>query len=249
MSELERYGVAALAVTIILVLLVSLGGLASSNDARATRIPLPTASPPAASARPDEPLVVPSDHPRQDGVVGGAVAFAEQVRVEPEIDPAPSGAGRAMPATVIEASGTAGDKPASISRYVVQHGDTLAEIARKELGASRRWSEIVALNKGLAANHLKAGQELVLPGPKAARSPAPVAGIAAPPVAGGSVKKLERTADAVKIYTVEKDDTLESIAEKQLGDRRRWRDLYDLNRKRLKKPDRLFAGIKLQIPS
>ena len=59
--------------------------------------------------------------------------------------------------------------------YTVQRGDTLGQIATRELGSSKRMSEIVALNKGLDPNHLLVGRTLVLPAGEKPAAPAKVA--------------------------------------------------------------------------
>lgn len=51
--------------------------------------------------------------------------------------------------------------------YIVQHGDTLFDIARAELGRAVRWAEIYELNRdvlGEDIENLQPGTELVLPG-------------------------------------------------------------------------------------
>ena len=59
--------------------------------------------------------------------------------------------------------------------YTVQRGDTLGQIATRELGSSKRMSEIVALNKGLDPNHLLVGRTLVLPAGEKPAAPTQVA--------------------------------------------------------------------------
>jgi nucleoid-associated protein YgaU len=243
MSELERYGVAAFAVTLILVLLISLGGLTRKGDAQLARIPLPVAEASAPRSMNDGPLVA----ARGDSALSeptSSLDFADDVHIETEAPGATPANGRGSPpivnATALDTGGKG--EPASVktpppSSYRVQRGDTLARIAAKIFGDSKRASDIAALNGLSGSSRLMAGQELRLSGK------APAATATQTPA-----KKLERSPAAVRIYTVEKGDTLESIAEKQLGDKRRWREIYDFNRKRLKKPDCVVAGVKLQLP-
>ena len=47
--------------------------------------------------------------------------------------------------------------------YVVRSGDTLGEIAQRELGSASRWTEIRDLNPGLDPRRLAVGQRLSLP--------------------------------------------------------------------------------------
>jgi nucleoid-associated protein YgaU len=49
----------------------------------------------------------------------------------------------------------------------------------------------------------------------------------------------------IKIYAAQEGDTVKSVAEKILGDPKRWREIADLND--LKPEDRLFSGEKLKI--
>ena len=47
--------------------------------------------------------------------------------------------------------------------YVVQKGEGLMAVARKELGDARRWKEILPLNPGLTEKNVKAGQSILIP--------------------------------------------------------------------------------------
>ena len=50
-------------------------------------------------------------------------------------------------------------------------------------------------------------------------------------------------------YTVTKKDTLRSIARKELGSDKRWREIYELNKDKIKNPDILLEGMKLTLPA
>ena len=61
--------------------------------------------------------------------------------------------------------------------------------------------------------------------------------------------KAEAGASAEKeYYVVQKGDTLQKISEKFFGTTKKWKDIYEANRKVLKSPDRIRAGQKLVIP-
>ncbi len=49
--------------------------------------------------------------------------------------------------------------------YLVKPGDTLYGIAKQILGKGNRWQEITAINTGLTADTLKAGQTIKVPVP------------------------------------------------------------------------------------
>lgn len=58
-------------------------------------------------------------------------------------------------------------RPAADASYAVRPGDTLSEISLSQLGTSKRWREIVALNPGLNPSRLEVGQVITLPAPEA----------------------------------------------------------------------------------
>ncbi len=49
-------------------------------------------------------------------------------------------------------------------------------------------------------------------------------------------------------YTVEPGDSLSGLAERFLGDRSRWRAIFQANRDGIEDPDRIFSGQVLRIP-
>ncbi len=51
-----------------------------------------------------------------------------------------------------------------------------------------------------------------------------------------------------KEYVVQKGDTLWKIAAKELGSGHRWKYIYELNKERIKDPDKLRAGMRLELP-
>jgi nucleoid-associated protein YgaU len=51
-----------------------------------------------------------------------------------------------------------------------------------------------------------------------------------------------------RTYTVASGDSLSKIAQKLLGTSSRWREIYDLNRDRIKNPDLIQPGWVLKIP-
>ena len=121
--------------------------------------------------------------------------------------------------------------------YVVRSGDTLSEIAQRELGSARRWPEIVAVNPGLDPARLRSGKSIQIPGagsPSAARA----ASAPAKPTAGATGEG--------RTWTVAKGDNLWKIAERALGDGKRWKEIAALNPRA--NPDRLVHGQVLRLP-
>jgi len=53
---------------------------------------------------------------------------------------------------------------------------------------------------------------------------------------------------STKEYIVKKGDTLSSIAKNELGRATRWKYLYEINKDRIKDPNKLKTGMKIIIP-
>ncbi|MGW5643670.1 LysM peptidoglycan-binding domain-containing protein [Saccharopolyspora sp. NPDC003762] len=124
-------------------------------------------------------------------------------------------------------------------RYRVTRGDTLWGLAARHLGDPHRWHEILDLNADRIGDgeYLLTGWILLLP-PDATHLPAPVA-----------------IPDDARWITVQPDDTLTTIAERELGDPDRWREIADLNTHQpqadgrvLRDPDILLPGWRLALP-
>ena len=107
-------------------------------------------------------------HPRPERLqVGETLEVPEQSVLQknyPDLCPKPSHTAAAAPGRVVPAS--ARMRPGT-RVYVVEEGDTLFEIARRELGKPSRWGEIYQLNRealGSDFDYLRPGSELLLPG-------------------------------------------------------------------------------------
>jgi len=153
----------------------------------------------------------------------GAVATPVGNGAAPRVNPAPLNGGLAgAPRT-----------------YTVKAGDTLGEIARRELGSAKRWEEIQTLNGSLDPKRLRAGMTIKLPGAQAATGNVPssngaVATPAAQPRAGA------------RTYTVKSGDTLGEIAKRELGSAQRWAEIQALNPGL--NPNRMVVGAELVLP-
>lgn len=66
------------------------------------------------------------------------------------------------------------------------------------------------------------------------------------------IEEEEKIESEVKVstreYTIQKGDTLSKIAKEQLGAAHRWKYLYELNKDRIKDPNKLKVGQKIVIP-
>ncbi len=240
MSDIEKYGLFAVLFVGGILLLIAVGGGFADEPApaaaQASGLPVVLERPatlraPEGDAR--DPRVV---HVSPLLPTDKAFTWGEP----PVAYPGERSSAATAPAApvVLEAPATSGSAAAT---YVIREGDTLADIAQKELGSATRWDQLVKLNPGLDPKRLKIGQTIRLTGsspavlaePQAAPAPA-----AARPVASS----------AGRTHTVASGDTLGGIAKKYLGSITKADAIYEANRDVLKNPDTLRIGQVLRIP-
>ncbi len=138
--------------------------------------------------------------------------------------------------------------------YAVRAGDTLSEIAQRELGSSRRWQELVAANPGLDPAKLRVGKTIQIPGAKtgagtqvAALSKKDAGSRAASESSKGTTSTATpQTSGTAKTWKVGKGENLWRIAENALGDGKRWGEIARLNPK--VDPDKLVRGQTRLLP-
>ncbi len=125
---------------------------------------------------------------------------------------------------------------------VVRAGDTLSEIAQRELGGASRWRDIAAANPSVDPDRLLVGTKLRIPDVRGAGSPQSVARNSAP----ASKPRTETAPAAAGVYVVRSGDTLSRIAARELGSADRWRQIVAANPG--VDPNRLLVGAKLRLP-
>jgi nucleoid-associated protein YgaU len=167
--------------------------------------------------------------------------------VEPFVRPTPT---RAAPATAQTFSAVLDRQNTNeqLRTVTVERGDSAWSVAEKHLGDPMRWRELWELNRhtvqpdGRMWNNRQTivpGWILRLPGAtEFGESPAAMA-----------------PTDGSQTYTVVRGDTLTDIAEDELGDGDRYREIYDLSRsidqpghRHLTDPNLILPGWTLEIP-
>jgi nucleoid-associated protein YgaU len=131
----------------------------------------------------------------------------------------------------------------SSRQITVAPGDTLSGLAAVHLGSGDRWRELLEANSDQIGRpeDLRAGMTLNIPN-TTSRSEATVTAEPAP-------RSISiNGADPRRTYTVKAGDNLTRIANRELGDGDRWRDILEANRDVLSDADDIYAGMTLKLP-
>lgn len=113
--------------------------------------------------------------------------------------------------------------------YIVQPGDTLGQIATIIYGTSRRWQDLATANSLDANTPIFPGDVLRYPADPASES------------FESAYKNLNRSK-----VVVQKGDTLELIAERQLGNKAFWKLVWRWNESIIAEPNKIFEGQSLE---
>lgn len=125
--------------------------------------------------------------------------------------------------------------------HYVKDRETLSEIARQYYGRTAEWHTIYQANKAVIddPDNLSPGTRIEIPdsAPRGnASAPAPTA-------------IAQRPAPAVQQYTLKQGETLAHVAEKFLGSQGKWREVYQLNKDRIKNPNVVAPGTVIRVPA
>ena len=122
-------------------------------------------------------------------------------------------------------------------------------ISRGKLDAVAPVADIIGMQKERNAQFMIAEvEEVMIPYPGTPQE------VEAQPLEEGKylIEKEENVESSVQVstreYVIQKGDTLSKIAKEQLGAAHRWKYLYELNKDRIRDPNKLKAGQKITIP-
>jgi len=126
--------------------------------------------------------------------------------------------------------------------YTVKGGDTISQVAERELGTFRRTAEILALNPDLDPRNLREGTPLKMParGKKAPASAGGAKAAEAPAASGAAVPG--------EYYVVQRGDRLTTISKRAYKTIERWPDIWAKNLAIIKDPEQPPPGAKILLP-
>lgn len=125
--------------------------------------------------------------------------------------------------------------------YVVQRGDSLWKIAEKTLGSGFKGKLILRANRRIIRNpsHIRAGMKLIIPGGHSTKST----------TKSRSRRVAKKYRGKGKLYKVQEEDTLSSIADDHYDNPRKWTVIWKANKHRIRKPSLLREGMTIVIPN
>lgn len=178
--------------------------------------------------------------------------------------PASAAAQPATPPPAPPKKRTPRPRPRRVQIYVVAKNDNLTKIARKFSGRSSSGKTIAQYvdlifetNRDVLKNKnsVRAGQKLQIPIEEARATRA----LEETALAVADTGRREKNADprkarkdakstAFRWYQVKPRDRYTKIAKEQLGDEKRWKEIYELNKNIFADPDRIRPGVRIKLP-
>jgi outer membrane protein OmpA-like peptidoglycan-associated protein len=149
----------------------------------------------------------------------------------------------------------------AVKTYMLDNGVPEARvriISRGKLDAVAHVKDLVGMQKERNAQFMVAEvEEIMIPAPPAGSTGTEIQKVIPPDAQkieeGKFVEETKEEVESeVKVstreYVVQKGDSLSKIAQKEMGGAHRWKYLYELNKDKIKNPNKLKTGIKIVIP-
>ncbi len=143
-------------------------------------------------------------------------------------------------------------RASAIQQFMLDHGipaERIRIVSRGKLDAVAPVSDLIGMQKDRNAQFMIAEvDEIMIPAPD--QLPAEQV----TPIEDGKymMEQNESVESQIKVqtkeYTIQKNDSLWKIAERELGSGHRWKYLYELNKDRIDNPNKLKAGLVIIIP-
>lgn len=156
-----------------------------------------------------------------------------------------------------------GPAPVPAELYTIKAGESLYKICQAKYGDGSLWKSLAEFNSNVIPNptKLRAGVTIRLPSESVLRGEVPQPAATqpvqydVPGMSAGDAPTLnvlaqpELPAPTSREYTVQKGDTLTTIASKKLGSKSKWKQIADANRDRLSDPHNLVPGTVIRLPN
>jgi outer membrane protein OmpA-like peptidoglycan-associated protein len=147
----------------------------------------------------------------------------------------------------------------AVEKYMLDNGipeEKIKIVSRGKLDAVAHITDLEGMQKDRNAQFMVAEvEEVMLPTPEGATAaePAIVPAEAQKIEEGKYVTEEKETVEgevrvSTREYTIKKGDSLSKIAQRELGAAHRWKYLYEINKDRIKDPNKLKVGQKIIIP-
>lgn len=224
MGNIEKVlvlAIVAVIVTILAVAIWGIGGTPSKTKESPQAPPLHVSKKTEGETLPEESLV---PHEETEGELG---EFGELPPMTPE-----------ELETIFPAQEEEGHP---FTLYVTEKGDTLYSISQKFYNDPSQWKFILQANPDINPDLIQVGVQLVIPSRDEL-----------PPSVEGSAETKEPPMDlppGATLYTVQKGDSLYTLAKKLYGKPLLWKKIYEANKDQLPDPAKIPTGTKLIIPS
>ncbi|MCF7822727.1 MAG: LysM peptidoglycan-binding domain-containing protein [Candidatus Marinimicrobia bacterium] len=107
----------------------------------------------------------------------------------------------------------------------VKSGDNLKSLAELYYGDSERWASLYKLNKKNISNPNRIFPGQVL-----------------------TIMTVDQRYDfPIQVHTIKAGESLKKIALKYLGDEERWEEIYKMNQKKIRQPNRIYPGQRIKV--
>jgi len=239
MGKVEKFTVLAVLLLIAVILVVSMTSDNPLDKANAAVLgeqsaaPVPTATVAPVASLPDS----------TNKLLSANVGTQTPVSETPPAPAAPQPLAIPSGSLLKTTAGLSAGFDAQRFLYTWQSGDSYVALAKKLYAEPTKFTLIQNANEG--REDIQPGEKILIPVFDADL----VAAASAPPAVKPETKKQPAPVSAAgRSYTVKKGDSLSAIAKAELGSAVRWKEIFEINKDKLKSPEALRDGMRLRLP-
>jgi len=243
MGKVEKFTVLAVLLLIAVILVVSMTADNPLDKAKAAVLGEQSAAPaPAATEAPVAKLPEPGSK-----LLSANIGTQTPVSETPPAPAAPQALAIPSGSLLKTTEGLSAGFDAQRFLYTWQSGDSYVALAKKLYGEPTKFTLIQNANEG--REDIQPGEKILVP-----VFDADLVAESTPPPAAKTESKKKPAAQpapssaAGRSYTVKKGDSLSAIAKAELGSAGRWKEIFEINKDKLKSPEALRDGMHLRLP-